>query len=882
MRDRSLAALLRDREAIADLLEQADADAPLRGARELGVAAERVRNALAGGTALESVGGGHHRDDEMLEAIVRLHARPSLLVTAGSVAADSDVWRRRIEPHAAALGNAIAAVGRVDVVGHEKFDWVGTAWVVAENTVVTNRHVLEQFAHQQDGHWLFLRSAAQADMSADVDFVAEQGRADVHKVRVARIAWVWHGPGPSADLALLELDGDGIPPPIPLADDDGAPDQFVAAVGYPAKDARNADAPLARIFGDIYGVKRCAPGQILRLADALRFEHDCSTLGGNSGSVVLDLATGAALGLHFGGIYQKANFAVRASVVKQALVRAKVKLSMARPAAPCTAPPAAAPFAVTAAAPAEAPAAAAGRSRPARPQVGDARRALTALRDARRHAELVALGQRLLAEGQDHPIVRRLCAQGLIETGALDAAIATLEAAAKDLAARLARADDPARAPEALWIRNEQAEVQGLLGRSYKQRYLAAAPTREQPHTADAERACAAYGAAYRASPASNLWHGINVVALRSHQHRLLHGDGASRDAGADRVAADILRNVAVLADVGDLDAWADATRAEALLALGRLEEFDAAVAGWLARPDLTPFMVESFARQLREVWQFDAGTPPGHVLAKLAARAAPAAGAQHEPQQHAPPRHAPAKATFTKQAADNRAARCARGVARLGASFYEGSGSGFLLDPTVLWPDYDGPRNVFLLTNAHVCGPAADANDADGPLEARAARFVFLGPKGEAGRETLVASAELLWSSPADELDATLLLLGNGPEAEAFPARDEAPRRGERANIVGYALGGGLWYSTEQNVVDDADERFVLYTTQTEPGMSGSPVFDDEWRLFALHRHHRADRRLNGGVRIDRVVAAIRAALLPKFGSRGPRPPFDPDRPEA
>lgn len=881
MRDRSLAALLRDREAIADLLEQAGADAPLRGARELGVAPERIRRALAGGAALESVGSGHDRDDEMLEAIVRLHARPSLLVTAGGVATESDVWRRRLDPHAAALQRAIAAVGRVDVLGHDRFDWIGTAWVVAENTVVTNRHVLEEFARQQDGRWLFLQTGGQQAMTADVDFVAERGRADVHKVRVARIAWVWHGPGPSADLALLELDGDGIPSPIPLADDDGAPDQFVAVVGYPAKDARNADAPLVRIFGDLYGVKRCAPGQILRHPDALRFEHDCSTLGGNSGSVVLDLATGTALGLHFGGIYQQANFAVRASVVKQALARARVKVSMARPAAAPTIAPTAAPTAAPSAAPPEAPAAPAGRSRPAPTPVADARRALMALRDARRHAELVALGQRFLAEGQDHPVVRRLCAQGLIETGALDAAIATLEAAAADLAARLARADDPAHAPEALWVRNEQAEVQGLLGRSFKQRYLAAGPTRDQPRTADAERACAAYGEAYRASAVTNLWHGINVVALRCHQHRLLRADDASRDAEADRVADDVLKNLAVLAEVDDLDAWNDATRAEALLALGRLDEFDAAVTSWLARPDLTPFMIESFARQLREVWQLDAATPPGHVLARLAARAAPGADTADESPQEEAPRHAPAKATFTKEAADNRAARCARGVARLGASFYEGSGSGFLLDPAVIWPDYDGPRDVLLLTNAHVCGPGADPNDADGPLHPRAARFVFLGPRGEAGRETLVASAELLWSSPADELDATLLLLADGPDAEPPPVRDDAPRRGERANIVGYALGGGLWYATEQNVVDDADDRFVLYTTRTEAGMSGSPVFDDDWRLFALHRHHQLDRQLNGGVRIDRVLAAMRAALLPKFGPRGPQPYLGPDRPQ-
>ena len=38
--------------------------------------------------------------------------------------------------------------------------------------------------------------------------------------------------------------------------------------------------------------------------------HDCSTLGGNSGSAVIDLATGHVIGLHFAGAYLKANYAV--------------------------------------------------------------------------------------------------------------------------------------------------------------------------------------------------------------------------------------------------------------------------------------------------------------------------------------------------------------------------------------------------------------------------------------------------------------------------------------------------------------------------------------------------------------------------------------------
>jgi V8-like Glu-specific endopeptidase len=40
------------------------------------------------------------------------------------------------------------------------------------------------------------------------------------------------------------------------------------------------------------------------------FTHDCSTLGGNSGSCVIDLESNRVLGLHFKGRYLEANWAV--------------------------------------------------------------------------------------------------------------------------------------------------------------------------------------------------------------------------------------------------------------------------------------------------------------------------------------------------------------------------------------------------------------------------------------------------------------------------------------------------------------------------------------------------------------------------------------------
>jgi V8-like Glu-specific endopeptidase len=65
------------------------------------------------------------------------------------------------------------------------------------------------------------------------------------------------------------------------------------------------------IFAGIYGVKRLQPGTIrTRLALGSTIKHDASTLGGNSGSCVVDLESGKVLGLHFAGKYRRYNTAI--------------------------------------------------------------------------------------------------------------------------------------------------------------------------------------------------------------------------------------------------------------------------------------------------------------------------------------------------------------------------------------------------------------------------------------------------------------------------------------------------------------------------------------------------------------------------------------------
>jgi hypothetical protein len=99
----------------------------------------------------------------------------------------------------------------------------------------------------------------------------------------------------------------------------------VYVLGYPAPDYRNDAATLRSIFGQRYFVKRLQPGAAMAPPagaiipmgpcssgaepDDVMF-HDASTLGGNSGSCVVDLDTNQVIGLHFAGLYMQYNEAV--------------------------------------------------------------------------------------------------------------------------------------------------------------------------------------------------------------------------------------------------------------------------------------------------------------------------------------------------------------------------------------------------------------------------------------------------------------------------------------------------------------------------------------------------------------------------------------------
>ncbi len=265
-------------------------------------------NALSGGASPAF----NHR----LETIIRAHRRPSLLVQDNRFEAPvSETWGEVLEEHRPQLDGALPAVGRIELSLHPQLAWAGTGFLVADDIVVTNRHVAHEFA-RQDGVGFSFRSFSAGQVRAQVDFLAEHQRVDEAELAVVDIVHLEDESGP--DMAFLRIEPSGRTP-LELATS-AEEDDLVAVIGYPWKETRVAPEiaeAMERIFQDIYDVKRLAPGKITGTA-ADHIKHDCSSLAGNSGSAVVDIETGEAVALHYlGGVL--ANFAVPAATVEARL-----------------------------------------------------------------------------------------------------------------------------------------------------------------------------------------------------------------------------------------------------------------------------------------------------------------------------------------------------------------------------------------------------------------------------------------------------------------------------------------------------------------------------------------------------------------------------------
>lgn len=148
------------------------------------------------------------------------------------------------------------------------------------------------------------------------------------------------------------------------------------------------------------------------------------------------------------------------------------------------------------------------------------------------------------------------------------------------------------------------------------------------------------------------------------------------------------------------------------------------------------------------------------------------------------------------------------------------GMATGFLITPNIL------------LTNHHVFGKKADARNA-------AVRFNY--------QTDLMGNflpTDEYACDPDDvfqnneELDYAVVSMKKDPGMKWGFLKPSSPdvNVNEKVNIIQHPAGGPKQIAMNDNEVKYVDDAIVQYITDTMPGSSGSPVFNDNWQIVALH----------------------------------------------
>lgn len=201
---------------------------------------------------------------------------------------------------------------------------------------------------------------------------------------------------------------------------------------------------------------------------------------------------------------------------------------------------------------------------------------------------------------------------------------------------------------------------------------------------------------------------------------------------------------------------------------------------------------------------------------------------------------------------------RAAHAVGRVnirdGSGKVVGYGTGSLVAPHVL------------LTNHHVLSDAATA--ARSVIE-----FDFEdGPDGQPRQSRNFTFAPEVLFVADEPLDFAIVAVEPGAAALAgygFNPLIEAEGKaiiGEFVTIVQHPRGERKQVALRDNRIVDVVEEMLHYEADTEPGSSGSLVFNDQWETVALH-HASVPRQgeqggvINEGIRISRVIGHLRQA---------------------
>jgi V8-like Glu-specific endopeptidase/tetratricopeptide (TPR) repeat protein len=478
------------------------------------------------------------------------------------------------------------------------------------------------------------------------------------------------------------------------------------------------------------------------------------------------------------------------------------------------------------------------------------------LQDNNQYDAVMDVADAALAIAPDDRTVWKHYAQALVDQGRTAPALRVYSR----------MADDPGASPY------DHAEARGGVGRCYKQLFLTTGdPSRRVEYL---RRALEAYGGLYFADR-SRYWHGINVAALlsRAAQDDLSIPGIPDPRAVAAEVAAEVLSTVKRL-KLQDRNSWATATACEAHVARGEVVEAVSRARKLVADKTTEAFVIGSLLRQFLEVWQMGPDKELGTKLLPLLRSALvkkKGGGVTLTSEDVSAGRLDSLEQIFGADRYQplqwwrNGLARC-RAVARVDDGSGYAHGTGFLLKGSDL---HRSLPELVVVTNGHVVPDSVTEDNAV---------VTFHGLDNDEAVSRFNVRRQWWYSPPGHRtVDTAVLELDGTPkDVDPLPVATKWPKLNDRPRtyIIGHPGGNEqLQFSVQDNLLLDLDDTRLHYRSPTEPGSSGSPVFDGQWKVIGLHHSGKSTMpRLNnrGGayeaneaLRIDAIRRAMSADLL-------------------
>ncbi|MBV9787950.1 MAG: DNA/RNA non-specific endonuclease [Chloroflexi bacterium] len=142
---------------------------------------------------------------------------------------------------------------------------------------------------------------------------------------------------------------------------------------------------------------------------------------------------------------------------------------------------------------------------------------------------------------------------------------------------------------------------------------------------------------------------------------------------------------------------------------------------------------------------------------------------------------------------------------------------------------------------------------------------------------------ARFFATNPEDDLDFTVVAVGERVRGSAdldsfgccpLLATDDKHILGEFVNVIQHPDGDYKQVVLRENLLVARLDTVLHYLADTQPGSSGSPVFNDQWEVIALHHWGEpfreielpngqpVQREVNEGIRISAIVRSLKERL--------------------